>query len=348
MKATVKRTLFLETLDQVKDAVSKNMMLLSSSVLIQTGKGRITLTTSSSLVALTASCKATVGQQGAVAIPASLVETFVRAATAETITLLAEGWRLRIEAGGGVTTLEGFDAREFPPIPSVQGPTVIASGLADALREISYAVATEESRPILTGVCFLSVDNRLDLAAADGFRLAHTSIDARGKLDSMVVVSKAVHIIEKLMPGTVEICRDSKDITFTHAGLTLTTPPIQGTYPQYDKIIPRDGKPCTLDSQALRDALDMVSVTLGGSGIVRLQKRDSNLVLSTHDEELGESRAEVSADGECQIAFSIKYLRDLLSKVTGQISLSVTSPNTPMLVKQGQTVHVLMPMFVEW
>jgi DNA polymerase-3 subunit beta len=350
MKATVQRTLFLETLENVKVAIGHDMRVPTSScVLIHADKDELSLTANNLAIALSARCKASVREQGEVAIPTSLLLAFVRAAKAETLILTSGPHNALMMESGATTTLEGYDPKNFPPVPEVKGDTIMISGLASALSEISYAMANDESRPVLTGVDFRPNDDKIVLAAADGFRLGVTTVSAKGKLEPMIVQGKAIRAIQELMPGTVSVCQGNHNTTsFTCQGLMLTSPAIQGTFPQYDKIIPQHGADCVVDSQALRDALDIVSVTLGGSDIVRLQTKGTNLIISTQDEELGQTQAVVPAQGECRIAFQAKYLKDILMRLSGSISLSITNASTPMLVRQGETIHVLMPMFVQW
>jgi len=349
MRATTKRQALLETLGKVKSAVgAKSYLPVCSAILISTRPGQLWLTGTNLEVWLSGSCKANVTRYGAVAIPACLLEAFLKTAKSENVILsLTSPNSLKIEAGA-VTTLKGFEAKDFPLVPGVKGKPTVVTGLAGALKEISYAMAKEDSRPVLAGVCFTPQDGRIALAAADGFRLAETTIKAKGQLEKMIVPSKAVLLLEKVMPGKVSIHKDGDNIAFVGDGLMLTTKAIAGQYPNYEQIIPKNGKPVTLDSQALRDAIDVVSATLGDSGIVRLQKKGTSLIVSTEDEEKGKTEAKVPAKGKCQIAFSHRYLKEILSKIDGRMSLRFTNPSTPGVVKQGRTIHVLMPMFVEW
>jgi len=350
MRATTQRGLLLETLGKVKPAVgAKSALPVCASILIRAGGGRLALVATNLEVALTASCKATIGRQGAVAIPASLLEGFLRASKADKIVLsLASPSSLAIEGGGATTVLRGFEAKDFPPIPGVSGLPTVVTGLANALKEVSYAMAKEDSRPVLAGVSFTLKDGKMELAAADGFRLALTTVKARGTLGQVIVPSKAICLIQKLMPGKVSIHKGGDKLAFIGEGLVLTTHAVQGSFPNYENIIPKNGQPVTADSQGLRDALDAVSVTLNDAGIVRLEKKGTKLVVSTENEELGKTEVKLPAKGHGKIAFSALYLKELLARIEGRISLRITDVATPGVVKQGRTLHVLMPMFVQW
>ena len=356
MRATTQRGALLETLGKVKSAVAaKHTVPVCGAVLIRAGGGQVTLTGTNLEVALTASCKAIVTRQGAVAVLPKTLEAFLKAVKVETITLSLVGKNhLKIEAGA-TTTLEGFEAEDFPLVPGVKGKAVEVTGLASALKQISYATSKDEARPVLNGVCFTPDNGRIALAAADGFRLAETTVKAKGQLEQTIVPARAVQLVEKLMPGKVSIHRKKDEqsaeyphISFVGDGLVLTAMVTKGIYPSYKQVIPKGGSLLTMDKGALKDALDMVSVTLPDNNIVRLRTRGSNLVVSTKNEEKGETEVKVPAKGKAKIAFDIRYLRDILARTNGQTILRTRNAQSPGVVKQNGTIHVIMPMFVEW
>jgi len=357
MRATTQRRAFLETLGKVKSAVAvKHTIPVMGAVLIRAGGGQVTLTGTNLEVALTASCKANVSRQGAIAVLPKTLEAFLKAVKAETVTLsLVNKKLLRVEAGA-TTVLEGFEAQDFPEVQGVRGKAVEVTGLADALKQVSYAMAKGDgSRPVLEGVHFTPENGTVVLAAADGFRLAETKVKAKGQFEQTIVPSMAVQLIEKLMPGKVSIHRAKNGkstkyphISFVGDGLVLTAMVTMGTYPNYKQVIPKGGSLLTVDKGALKNALDVVSITLPDNEAVRFQTRGGNLVVSTKNEEKGETEIKVPAKGKAKIAFNIHYLRDVLAKASEQAILRIRDAQTPGVVKQNGTIHVLMPMFVQW
>jgi len=356
MRATTQHGALLETLGKVKSAVAvKHTLPVLGAVLIRAYGGQLTLTGTNLEVALTASCKANVGRQGAIAVLPKTLEAFLKAVKAETVTLsLVDKTHLKVEAGA-TTTLEGLDPQEFPDVQGVRGKAVEVTGLANGLNQISYAMAREDSRAVLNGVSFKPENGSVVLAAADGMRLAVTKVKAKGQFEKAIVPARAVQLIERLMPGKVSIHRakDGKStkyphISFVGEGLVLTAMITQGTYPNYEQIIPKGGSLLTVDKGALKNALDVVSVTLPSNNIVRFQTRGGNLVVSTMDEGTGETEIKVPAKGKAQIAFDMRYVRDLLAKVSEHFILRFKDAQSPGVVKQNGTIHVLMPMFVQW
>jgi len=356
MRATTQRGALLETLGKVKSAVAaKHNLPVVGAVLIRAGGGQLSLTGTNLEVALTASCKANVTRQGAIAVLPKTLEAFLKAVKAETVTLSLVGkTHLKVEAGA-ITTLEGFEAQEFPKVQGVRGKAVEVTGLASAFRQISYAMAKEDTRPVLNGVCFTPDKGAVVLAAADGFRLAETKVKAKGHFEQTIVPARAVKLVEKLMPGKVSIhmkkdgqSAEYPHISFVGDGLVLTAMVTKGTYPNYKQVIPKGGSLLTVDKGALKDALDVVSITLPDNDAVRLHTRGGNLVVSTKHEETGETEIKLPAKGKAKIAFNIHYLRDVLAKASEQLILRLRDAQTPGVVKQNGTIHVLMPMFVQW
>jgi DNA polymerase-3 subunit beta len=357
MRATTKRGALLETLGKVKSAVAaKHTIPVVGAILIRAGGGQLTLTGTDLEVALTASCKASVGRQGAIAVLPKTLEAFLKAVKSETVTLsLVNDKFLGVEAGAAATTIEGFDAKEFPDIEGVRGKPVVVTGLANGLKQISYAMAGDNSRPVLNGVYFHPNGGNLVLAAADGFRLAETRVKAKGSVEDTVVPAKAVQLVQKLMPGKVSVHRVKETregkrgtISFVSDGLVLTSMVIEGTFPNYEQVIPKNGSPVRVDSKALRDALDTVAITLPDNKAVRLQTVRGKLIVSTKNAEKGETAVKVPAKGKTTIAFNMAYLKDLLANTTSPLIMRTTNAQSPGVVRQNGTIHVMMPMFVEW
>jgi DNA polymerase-3 subunit beta len=356
MRATTKRGALLETLGKVKSAVAANHTLpVVRAILIRAGGGQLMLTGTNMEVALTASCRANVTRQGAIAVLPKTLEAFLKAVKAETVTLsVVDKKHLKIEAGA-ITTIEGFEAQDFPEVPGVKGQPIMVNGLANGLKQISYAIAAEDSRPALTGVNFASEDGTMLLTACDGLRLAETKVKAKGQIKQTIVPARAIQLIEKLMPGKVAIHRVKETkpgkyetISFVGDGLVLTAMIVQAQFPDYKQLIPKTGSPLTVDNKALRDAIDVVSITLPDNEAIRLLAQRGKLIVSTKNEEKGETEVKVPAKGKVKIAFKAHFLKDVLAQTTGAFILRTKDAQSPGVVRQNGTIHLLMPMAVEW
>jgi len=150
------------------------------------------------------------------------------------------------------------------------------------------------------------------------------------------------------MPGKVSLRQTETSISFLTDGLVLTANTIQGAYPDYEKVIPKGGSSLTVESAALKDALSTVAVTLPANRAVRLVARGGKLTVSTKSDDRGQTEVKVPAKGKAKIAFDANYLKDLLSRAGSELTLRTTNAQSPGVVKQNGTVHVVMPLFVEW
>lgn len=349
MRATTQRMALLETLGKVKSAVpGKHLLPVCTSVLIRAADGQVTLTGTDLEVGVTGSCKANITRQGAVCVPPRDLEILLRAVKTETVSLSLVGKNsLKVEAGAAIT-IEGQESRDFPTVPGVKGKAVEITGLASAMKQISYAMAKEECRPVLTGVCFTPDKGRIALAAADGFRLAETTVKAKGQWEQTIVPGKAIKLIERLMPGKVSLHKGEHHISFVGEGLVLTARLIEGTYPNYKHVIPKNGKPLTVDSAALKDALKVVMATKPSRNIVRFRTKQANLIVSAKADEKSEITVPVPAMGKAKMAFDGNYIKDVLARTSGPVTLRTKNAQSPGVVKQNGTIHVIMPMNVEW
>jgi len=351
MRATTQRMALLETLGKVKSVVpSRSVVPICSSILIRADGGVITLTGTDLEVSVSGNCKASISKAGAVCASPKQLESFLRGISAKTVTLSSVGKAsLKVEADNATTVIEGFEAKEFPPVAGVKGKGLEVANLGKALKDTSYAMAKDDTRPVLNGLCFTPIDKGVELAAADGYRLAKTTVKAKGSLAGQVIIpSKAAQLLEKLMLGKVTIHPGQEDIAFVGDGLALVAKTIQGTYPNYNQVIPKNGSPLTVDRKQLQDALKVIMGMKDAHDRVFLRTRGKALIASRKDEEGGRTEFRVPAKGKVKIAFKGKQLKDLLARVDGQFTLRTTTSQSPGVVKNNGTIHVLMPLNIEW
>ena len=270
---------------------------------------------------------------------------------AEDVTLysLSKG-QSKLTAGKVKITLEGFEAKDFPPVPKVVGKSIQIEELASALGKVSFSASTDDCRPVLTGICLIPGKGKVELAAADGFQLAVTTAKSKGVLPKQVILPpEAVRLIKKLMPGTLRVVSgDGGNISFEGEGLVLVAKPIGGTFPRYQQLIPKLGRKLTVDSEELRKALKVLAAIKPDSGIVRFESNGSRLKLSARNEEFGTSEARIPSKGKFKSAFDLKLLNRMLTRVDGEITMDTKSVSSPMSMRRKNWTCVTMPMFVQW
>ncbi|MBT7466983.1 MAG: DNA polymerase III subunit beta, partial [Chloroflexi bacterium] len=236
---------------------------------------------------------------------------------------------------------------------------------------VVFAAATDDSRPVLTGVKVELADDSFTLAAADGFRLAVET----GKLGTsvetevgVIVPAKTLTEVERLLgdgSSSVELSIDAngRSAKFRLDTSEIVTALVQGTFPDYEKLIPTSyGTKATVDLYSMVQATRAASIfARDGSGIIRVivspgeDDGGGAVKVISRAEEVGSNENELDAkvEGEeTKVAFNSKFLMDVLNVMNGDdVDLETTTPSSPGVFRskkhEGYT-HVVMPMFVQW
>ncbi|MEO8457514.1 MAG: DNA polymerase III subunit beta [Chloroflexota bacterium] len=354
----------------------RSVLPQASHVMMETDQGRLKLVASdASQMAITCWIGATVEEEGAITVPARLLTDFVNSLPNEKIDLgvSGRGKQLHIQCARNEATIAGGDAADFPPVPPVSDGlslTLAPQTLRKAIQLVQFAAATDDTRPVLTGIHTLAEGNVLTLAAADGFRLAvhHLPLDQDvAEKVEVIIPARALREVERLLaendePVEMAINAQKSQVMFRMKSVEIVATLIQGTFPNYSQLIPQ--------SYATRAEIEMkpflqetriaAIFARDGAGIVRLQmepgdKDVGKLTISARAEEIGDHRGDldVKLEGEAsKIAFNSRYLQDVLSVLeTSHVMLETTNPSSPGVIRpvgDERYVHVVMPMFVQW
>jgi DNA polymerase-3 subunit beta len=355
---------------------TRSTLPITSNVLISTDEGRLKLAATNLEIALSSWIGAQVEEAGAITVPARLLADFVNSLPSEKIemTLAPRSRQLKLTCARNQATIAGVDADDFPPIPSVEDGGSVALDAAElhgAISQVIIAAATDDSRPVLTGVDLVMEGDELTLAAADGFRLSVRKLalpKAVKERIEVIIPQRALAELNRLLPEESEPVHLMLNATRTQAlfrlkNVELVAQLIQGTFPNYSQLIPEE---CT--SKAIVDAAEFLRETRiasifarDGSGIVRLQftagedLQPGKVVISARAEEIGDNMGELDAtiEGEPdKIAFNSRYLQDFLQVVgDGRVALEMNGPSRQGVLRpvgDERYVHVLMPMVVQW
>ena len=279
---------------------------------------------------------------------------------------------IHVKSGRFEARILGTDAEEFPPIPTVEqgvGASVTPSSLQAAINHVVFAAATDDSRPVLTGVKLELVGEEMTLAAADGFRLAVHTTSLVSTVDeeiSFIIPSRTLRELDRLLadqqqPLEFTVTPQRSQVMFRLENIELVSQLVQGAFPNYKQLIPQSANTRTVVSvQDFTRATRSASIfARDGSGIVRLQitpgEGQGKLVISARAEEVGDNVGEIDAkvEGEeAKIAFSSRYLTDVLGVIgKEEVALEMTTPSSPGVLRpvgDENYVHVIMPMFVQW
>lgn len=356
-------------------AASRSTLPITTNVLLATDEGRLKLSATNLEMAVTCWLGAKVEENGATTVPAKLMTEFIGSLPNDKVEMiLTANKTLTLKCGRFEARMTGVDAKDFPPVPRVEGGTTAKVDVGEFKKGVSrvvFAAATDESRPVLTGIDAEFEGSVLTLAAADGFRLAVYKMalaEPVAQKVKAIIPSKTLAEVSRLIADADEMISITIDtqkcqILFKLKNIELVSQLLQGTFPQYSQIIPQSHTTrVVLDvPQFLRAARAAQIFARDGGGIVRLimtpgsGKTPGRLSITARSEEIGDDQAELDAavsGEEAKIAFNGKYLLDVLSVLTeDQVALEVTGPSSPGVIRPIGTdnyIHVVMPMFVQW
>ena len=355
---------------------TRSPLPITQNVLIETDQSRLKLAATNTEIAITTWIGSQIEDEGSITVPARLFTELVNSLPAERIDIesISAGTGISVKCSRVDSNVNGIDAEEFPPIPSIDDGIVgkIEPGvLLDAISRVAFAAATEDSRPVLTGIKVEIEGDNFTFAAADGFRLAVY----KGKLaeplsedTEFIIPARSLQEISRLVSGSRELVEftvtsNKSAALFRLADTEIVTQLLQGTFPNYSQLIPEShDNRATMNRGDLSSAARSASIfARDGSGIVRIMVDASpdggpgKLSISSRAEEVGDHQGDVDANVEgddAKIAFNSKYLLDVLEVMSeSEVALETTTPSSPGVLRpvdNDNYVHVIMPMFVQW
>ena len=379
LKITCLQEVLAHGLGHISSVVSARSTLVESQdVLLQIADGQLKAsgTNVEEGLALSIKLSAQVEGEGAIAVPAKTLNELIRILPKGEVVLEAfdEPLSLKVTTASGVTQLLAHSSDNFPPLPTVDQSdfvTLPATQFAGVLSRTLRAVATDNSRPILTGVKFDLEGGNYTLAAADGYRLAVDQGQlerAQKEIIGVVVPRKCLDSLKGLLEGGAKevqfhITKDKRRALFQLDGVELVTQILEGDFPDYNKLLPTSSStevviPVDKFASAARMAAVIVNETTGTIRC-RFTKKEGdgggNLHLSSEADDIGNSDINIPVElsgEEFNIAFNHRFLNDLIDSVEGdKLKLSASSPSNPGLFTTSSLdnfKHVIMPIFVHW
>ena len=353
----------------------RSTLPITSNVLIATDHGRIKLAATNLDIALSCWIGGQIEEEGAITVPARLLGDFVNSLPPEkiTLTLAPRAKQIKLTCARNEATIGGMDADDFPPIPAVEGDTleIDAKGLREAITQVVFSAATDDSRPVLTGIDLVVEGDRVTFAAADGFRLAVRHLQLRKKVaerQEVIVPARALSELNRLLqdqedPVKMTFNASKTQVLFALKDVELVAQLIQGTFPDYSRLVPKEwGSRAVVEVRDFLQETKIASIfARDGSGIVRVTFQagedgaPGRMTIAARAEEIGDNQGELDAqvEGEpAKIAFNGRYLQDVLQVLDGgRVALETTGPSQPGVIRPLENdnyVHVVMPMFVQW
>jgi DNA polymerase-3 subunit beta len=372
MKVTIERSALVKALGHVQSVVERrNTIPILSNVLMQADGGALTLTATDLDIEISESAPADVAMKGAATASALMLHDIVRKLPEGAqirLSLQQDQGRLQITAGRYEGSLAVLPDEDFPTLASDDMGvrfSMAASDLRRLLAKAKFAMSQEETRYYLNGVYLHAFkDGKTKLlraAATDGHRLAR--LDAllppgAEDMPGVIVPRKAVAELGRLLDDsdeTVEIAVSESKIRFGFGAGHLTSKLIDGTFPDYERVIPKSNSNILkLDNKDFSAAVDRVStVSADRTRSIKLALGSDKLRLTVNNPEAGSALEELSVDyrGEAiEIGFNARYLLDVASQIDGDTAtLRLADPSSPTVIvdeEDERALYVLMPLRV--
>ncbi len=372
MRFTIERSGLMKSLSHVQNVVERrNTIPILSNVLMQVSGGRLTLTATDLDTEIIENIDAEVMADGGTTAPAHLLYEIVRklpdGAQVE-IEYKQDDQRLHVKGGRSRFTLACLPRDDFPEMSAGDLPVQFAVEAADMARVIDktrFAISSEETRYYLNGIYFHAANDDkpvLRAVATDGHRLARYELPLpKGAADmpGIIVPRKTIAELRKLIEdgsGAVDIALSDTKIRFEFDGIVLTSKLIDGTFPDYNRVIPQgNDKSLILHGKDFAHAVDRVATISDEkkSRAVKLNIEDDKMMLTVVNPESGNAVEELSVEygsTALEVGFNANYLLDITRQLDGeQAQFMLADPGSPTLVRDMEderALYVLMPMRV--
>ena len=367
---------FKKAISNTERVAGKQISLpILENILIETGKGVMRVSATNLEIGVVLEVGAKIEKEGKITVPARLIGNYVsNLPLMETVSLEVVDSVLRISSGKYKAGIKGLDARDFPIIPEQEGETLFslsAGSFKNSVPKILPCASTDNTRPELSGVNVIFSENEVSLAATDSFRLAEATLPIMKEKNYELFISKvpsviipAVTLAEVLRIASDEeenigIAIEESQIFFQAGPVKIVSRLINGKYPEYRHIIPRE---FSTEAVVLKDeiarSVKLASIfTSSKAGEVSLSLEAKRIVVEARSVEVGENKTEIEAaikGGNEKIVFNPRYLLDGISSIgTSAIFFQMNSGSSPAVLrmtdKSGKApapeyTYVIMPI----
>ncbi len=374
MKVTVLQENLARGLNIVSRAVSPRSTLpVLANILLASDEGRLRLSATNLEMGITAWIPAQIEEEGSITVPARTFSDLINTLPSDKVQLTLDPatQTLNVRSGTSNNDVKGIDAQEFPPLPTPEMDGAIHLNVADfkeMVQQVVFAASSDEARPVLMGVLITVEGEKITLAAADGFRLSVRKATLSSPAPSpvkIIVPAKALSELARIASDSEEsiamvVPEGRGQVVFRLKNVELVSQLIEGTFPDYEQIIPRSYQSRTLVSTAalLKACKQAEIFAREGANVARLniksasnEMESSEIEVSAHSEETGSNETVVEATvdgGGLLIAFNVRFLREALEVIqTPNVAIETSTSNAPGVIRPAgdeDFVHVIMPM----
>ena len=351
-------------------ASPKAQLPVLGNILLSAKKTKLLVSATNLEISISIALGAQVKEDGELTVPAKTIVDIVSNLPPSTVQLETQKENLEISCTGFSSRLSGMNSSDFPVVPfsigKGTGINLPKEDFLESLSQVSFSASSDETRPIITGILFVFEKGSLYMVATDGFRLSQKKI----KLDSVVKIKKLV------LPKTalLELPRVAEDqdtlvfsykekenqILFETGNVVLSSRILEGEFPPYDKIIPKDTSiKIRVDKEELLRAVRLASVFARDSAnVVRMVVGKDDLQLLAESSSSGSQKTKIEAtvestsgEGGFEIAFNYRFLEDFIKAVKGEeVNMGFSNANSPGVFtdpKDPDYLHLIMPVKIQ-
>lgn len=343
-----------------RTASTRSTLPILSNVLLKTVGNRLSIAATNLDIAITHHIGSKISEEGAITVPARLMQDFIGSLPSGVIDLELSDNKLHISTDKYESTINGVSAEDFPVMPDITKGTSWSVGtkeLKTALQQVIIAASNDEARPVLTGVYIHTSDSNLFMVATDSYRLAEKRVmESKEEID-MLVPANAMQDLLRIIDESedeVKITHDEQQVLFQTGDIELVTRLIDGQYPDYRNLIPKD-----FQHSASLDKSEFINITKvsslfaresAGSITLSTSEKDKLLSIKSVASQVGDNTASASADitGEGSITLNSRYVLDALNAFQGdRVSLKFNGKLEPSMLtdpNNSDYTHIIMPL----
>lgn len=371
MKITIDRAALLRALNHVQSAVERRTTIpILSNVLMKAEDGVLTLATTDMDLEINEAVAANVDKSGQTTAPAATLFDIVKKLPEDSSVVLeldASGNQMTVKAGRSNFRLACLPVADFPEIGQGNLPAsfgIPANELRNLIDRTKFAMSTEETRYYLNGIYLHAADNDgvevLRAVATDGHRLARFEMplpDGAAGMPGIIIPRKTVAELRKLVEeagDAIQVSLSETKIRFQFDHIVLTSKLIDGTFPDYQRVIPKgNDKIVEVNPKAFSRAIDRVStISDGKSRAVKISLNGKTMTLSANSPESGSATEDLEINGNdnMEIGFNARYLLDITQQIEGDgCRLTLADSSSPTIIQDAadaSALYVLMPLRV--
>jgi DNA polymerase-3 subunit beta len=341
-------------------ANTRGTLPVLSNVLLKTVEGRLSIAATNLDIAITHFIGSKVIEEGAITVPARLMQDFVSSLPGGVIDLALDDNKLHVSADKYQSVINGIAADDYPVMPDItegQNWKVPSKHLKQSLQQVVVAASNDEARPVLTGVYWHTFEGSLYLVATDSYRLAEKLLMKTAQDISLLIPASALNDLLRIIgdfDGDVMIVHDDQQVLFRVGDVELVTRLIEGKYPDYRKLIPsKFAAAATLKKSDLMNVTKVSSLFAresAGSVTINLDDKDQSLSIRSIASQIGENTASAAGSivGEGSITLNSRYIMDALHAIAGEdVEFAFNGKLEPSVIrdpKANDYIHIVMPL----